>query len=210
MTGTEILAHTRALIQEKSAKYFLDTQLLIFLNNAVKKWAAKMNTSNNMYYFDTDTITHTVGTRTISLPADATGTIFGIEASDGSGLYEKPFNEFYKADEGQATWFALVGMNLYLDTLATIEKTYTLYHFRKPTGINVEQGTEVDFPVMHHELIGYEAAIVASIRRKDEHSDLIREREMLIRSFNESLGDQVMGAPMSIPDHSAIYAGGHD
>lgn len=209
MTGTEILADTRALIQEASAKYFTDAQLYIFLNNALKKWVAVINKSNNMYYFDTATITHEVASRTISLPSDATGTIFGIEASDGSGIYFKPFNEFYQADEGEASWYSLMGMTLFLNTLASIEKDYTLYHMKLPTAIATGD-TVVDFPILHHELLSYEAAIKASIRRKDEHSDLIREREMLIRNLKEDLGNQVVGEPMSIPDHSAIYAGGDD
>lgn len=210
MTGNEIIAFTRFLIQETTAAFWTDPNILVCLNNSLKKYANRVNGSPNYYYLKSDSLSLTASTQYVALPSDFSGKAYYV-TDDGNSdkpLKKIPFNQVDPNNTNDPESVCLVGSNIYFNSKPTTNKTYTLWYMGTPTAITAND-TAIDFPVMHHALVAYDAAIPARIRGKEDYQDLAMERKILEDSFIDSLESNIEGIPAKIRDLHPIHADGY-
>jgi hypothetical protein len=196
MTGTQLLAYTRFLIQETSATFWTDANLLISLNAALREWTAIIQKSDNKYYLKSAALALLAGANTAALPSDCTGIVYYVQdnANDYRPMRWVPFNTIQHNLTDDPSGICLAGGYVYFNAKPSSAKSYTIFYFRTPTAI-AAGSTEIDFPVLHHELLAYEASYIAYIRDNHDPSILMPRRKQAMDSFMTALDENIEGVP---------------
>lgn len=212
MTGTQLYNFVKFLLTETTASFFDSTRMGEVLNYSLYKWAMRVQNSSNNFYLQSGSLTLTAAANYVALPSDCTGRVYYIldNALSYQPLKKILFNRInfdttYNADPDS---FCLANGKVYFNYRPAAAKTYTIYYMRTPTTIATNGSTEIDFPPMHHDLIGYEAAVIASLRDNKDISQLMALKKEAEASLLDSLGDQVIGLPDKITSAWPTYFDG--